>query len=315
MDNNLTTTLTQLQQELAALKELRSEMSQLRAENTELRLRMEQLIKPQTTTVATAQVTQSAPSLPRRKLLKQLGVAAAGLVAVSAAGATTTEALAENTARNAVSGIGGTDGYGGKFAIGSAGLAQLYLKPGTQTKSPTTGAHQKGELYTDSAGGLWYCVTDGTPGSWVNLSGGTKFYPFTQPDRFFDSRSYTGTTAGFTTLQVYDLYMAKTGSTNSQNVIPDNARAVSGTVTLIASSTAVENQITKIFPSNVTVTASTGAGAVATAFNGGPSKTTISPLFLPLPNGYSAANNGFNFKVWTVSPNCHVIIDLFGYYF
>jgi hypothetical protein len=56
-------------------------------------------------------------------------------------------------------------GYGGEF---KGGKAQLRLAPadGTATGKPTTGTHSKGEIYMDSAGTLFVCTADGTPGTW-----------------------------------------------------------------------------------------------------------------------------------------------------
>ena len=53
--------------------------------------------------------------------------------------------------------------YGGKFA---GNQAQLMLVPKSTTGKPTSGAHSKGEIYMDSAGTLFVCTADGTPGTW-----------------------------------------------------------------------------------------------------------------------------------------------------
>ncbi len=44
------------------------------------------------------------------------------------------------------------------------------LTPGRTTGHPTTGTHQQGELWMDSAGALWACVASGTPGAWKQVS-------------------------------------------------------------------------------------------------------------------------------------------------
>jgi hypothetical protein len=56
-----------------------------------------------------------------------------------------------------------TNGYGGQF---DGGKAQLRLNPKTTVGKPTTGAHTKGEIYMDSAGTLFVCTANGTPGTW-----------------------------------------------------------------------------------------------------------------------------------------------------
>ena len=58
-------------------------------------------------------------------------------------------------------------GYGGQF---EGGKAQLQLKPGGSTGKPTTGTHTKGEIYMDSAGTLFVCTADGSPGRWKQIS-------------------------------------------------------------------------------------------------------------------------------------------------
>jgi hypothetical protein len=67
---------------------------------------------------------------------------------------------------DAVSGFS-PGGYGGHF-IG--GRAPLRLDPATTTGAPSAGAHQKGEMYVDSAGDLFFCKSDGSPGNWVKVA-------------------------------------------------------------------------------------------------------------------------------------------------
>jgi hypothetical protein len=60
-------------------------------------------------------------------------------------------------------------GYGGNFR---GGRAPLRLEPANTAGRPTTGDHQRGELFVDSTGELFYCKVGGTPGTWfkVNLT-------------------------------------------------------------------------------------------------------------------------------------------------
>jgi hypothetical protein len=60
-----------------------------------------------------------------------------------------------------------TGGYAGIF---EGGKAQLRLVPKSTAGRPTTGTHQKGELYLDSTGSLFVCTANGTPGSWRQVS-------------------------------------------------------------------------------------------------------------------------------------------------
>jgi hypothetical protein len=57
--------------------------------------------------------------------------------------------------------------YGGKFA---GNQAQLMLVPKSTTGKPTSGAHIKGEIYMDSAGTLFVCTANGTPGTWRKVT-------------------------------------------------------------------------------------------------------------------------------------------------
>lgn len=55
------------------------------------------------------------------------------------------------------------NGYGGSFRGGSA---QLKLQTGSTRGEPTTGPHQKGEIYMDSNATLFVCTQTGIPGKW-----------------------------------------------------------------------------------------------------------------------------------------------------
>ncbi len=71
-------------------------------------------------------------------------------------------------------------GLGGVF---QGVRAPLRLVPVAQgTGNPTTGTHQVGELFVDSAGALFYCTADGTPGTWVNLSSPATTPPLLPPE-------------------------------------------------------------------------------------------------------------------------------------
>src|SRR5215217_1248982 len=68
---------------------------------------------------------------------------------------------------NGVHGKSIIGGYGGLF---EGGKAQLKLVPGSSAGKPTTGAHSKGEIYMDSAGALFVCTADGSPGTWSKIT-------------------------------------------------------------------------------------------------------------------------------------------------
>lgn len=60
-----------------------------------------------------------------------------------------------------------TKGYGGHF---SGAIAQVKLLPHSKAGRPTTGAHQKGELFLDSTAALFVCTASGTPGTWRRVT-------------------------------------------------------------------------------------------------------------------------------------------------
>jgi hypothetical protein len=64
-------------------------------------------------------------------------------------------------------GVHGQGRYGGKF---EGTRAQLLLQPKTTAGRPTSGTHAKGEIYMDSAGTVFVCTANGTPGTWRRVS-------------------------------------------------------------------------------------------------------------------------------------------------
>ena len=71
------------------------------------------------------------------------------------------------TGKTGVVGASTGEGYGGEF---KGGKAQLRLQPGSSAGKPTTGPHTKGEIYMDSAGALFVCTADGSPGTWSKIT-------------------------------------------------------------------------------------------------------------------------------------------------
>jgi hypothetical protein len=59
----------------------------------------------------------------------------------------------------------GTGGRGGIFAGQSA---QVKLSPGSLSSHPKSG--QRGDLYADKVGRLWYCKTGGTKATWHQIA-------------------------------------------------------------------------------------------------------------------------------------------------
>jgi len=58
--------------------------------------------------------------------------------------------------------------------------SQFLITPASFVGPPTTDFHQKGEAHVDSSGDWWFCITSGTPGTWVkglDLSTGVSGNP------------------------------------------------------------------------------------------------------------------------------------------
>ena len=132
-----------------------------------------------------------------------------------------------------------TDGYG---TVTTGGLAPLLLTPASSAGAPTTGAHMVGELYTDSAGSLFYCVAHGTPGTWLQVASAGPpafaqgaFCLLPAPIRLLDTRigaeapDHPGrpvTGGSFITVPI-------TGQAVGTVAVPDGAVAVIGNVTAV----------------------------------------------------------------------------------
>jgi hypothetical protein len=59
--------------------------------------------------------------------------------------------------------------------LGAADLGAVPTDPAhTQIGAPTTGTHAAGEVFVDSTGTIWSCITAGTPGVWVYAGAGVE---------------------------------------------------------------------------------------------------------------------------------------------
>lgn len=123
-----------------------------------------------------------------------------------------------------------------KFAL----LEAISNAPKTAPPSRTD-AHQKGELDVDGNGNLWFCVADGTPGTWRKLTGsgaGGTFHPLS-PGRVYDSREAAPSPGELAsgqnrTISVADRRNVAGGSVASANFVPAGATAVSANVTIVS---------------------------------------------------------------------------------
>jgi hypothetical protein len=84
------------------------------------------------------------------------------------------DAGADSTAAAAqVSNIGTGAGVhaassGGRGGVFSGGLAQLRLTPGSKSTHPAGG--ERGDLYADSTGRLWFCKKGGAKATWHQIA-------------------------------------------------------------------------------------------------------------------------------------------------
>jgi len=63
--------------------------------------------------------------------------------------------------------VSGQGRIGGEF---KGTRAAIRLVPADIVGAPTTSSHRRGELMCDKNGQLWFCTTDGTPGTWVTIA-------------------------------------------------------------------------------------------------------------------------------------------------
>ena len=105
----------------------------------------------------------------------QIGIDAVGPVAVSAkgnktgvsaTGPTGVHGSGSGTAGVGVHGSGA--GSGGRGGIFNGGAAEVKLSPGSLSSHPKSG--QRGDLYADNKGRLWFCKTGGTSATWHQIA-------------------------------------------------------------------------------------------------------------------------------------------------
>ncbi len=190
-------------------------------------------------------------------------------------------------------------GYVGALQLGTAATAI----PPARTHAVTAAT-----LEPDSNHGLWWCIADGTPGTWRQISGpdtAGAFHAIT-PTRVYDSRvpiPVQGPLIGGTTrtLSVADGRNLDTGAVTTKDLIPTGTTAIT---------------------CNLTVVDTTGAGFL-TVNPGG--TTTVSAASINWYTGGQTLNNG---TVAAISTDrtvtviaggggnafTHFIIDITGYY-
>jgi len=199
-------------------------------------------------------------------------------------------------------------GYG---LVGMGGAAQLRLTPNAGfTEMPSTGFHFAGELHTND-GGLYYCVTTGTPGTWravARPASAGALIPVT-PARVYDSRhdmTYMGppnhpiNTGQTRTVSVAHKVDA-TGVITTMDYVPAGATAIAYNLTVV--NTVGTNGWLAVNPG--------GVGTVsASAINWTAAGLTTANASLVSVN----AGRQVTVICGGTATSCNFIIDVVGYY-
>jgi hypothetical protein len=189
--------------------------------------------------------------------------------------------------------------YGGAFF---GVRAPLFLSNSALAGAPTLGTHQIGEFYVDLNGVLFYCIKDGSPGMWANLSTGRNLVTVDPPARVYDSRvgflPSTGpkqpTTNGATVS--VDVTGPKAGGGSSG--VPSGAAATLGNITVV--SRPEQSVFLTVFPAGGSV----------------PSTSTVNAqLGLTVANSFTTQVGTSNqISVACTGGPADVIVDILGYY-
>ena len=141
---------------------------------------------------------------------------------------------------------GGLSVFGGKYHMA------FERSGGRVPPIQDTVFHNRGEVVIDAYSNLWYCIGDGTPGTWRTLAGNGSalpgagsFYPTPGPIRVYDSRPGTTPAVGSKTplaagaTRIVDLKVNGSGiyagvNTAVLNVLLVNASAGNGNFTVWA---------------------------------------------------------------------------------
>lgn len=288
-------------------KQLVQQMSDMKAELDKYQAELTNLRSQVSAYEDVEQAPAPASTTSRRKLLRRMaiaGIGGIGALGLAASVGSTNTVLAETAADNAIEAVGGAAGYGLRA---QGGLAPLFLVKAGSAGAPGTGSHTAGELYVDSAGILYYCVTgDGTnAGTWRQISGSTtagSFHALSSPERFIDTRTNLGghgiLVSG--TAVTFQMTGVNGQSQNSSLQIPTGAVAIVGNITSVAPT---GTGFVTLFPANAGSTPTTSnlnynAGQIA----GNNFTVGLSPS-----GQMKAIAQGASHQV-------HIVVDVFGYY-
>jgi hypothetical protein len=184
----------------------------------------------------------------------------------------------------------------GLFAHG--GRSPILLDPhANKVGAPTTGSHEKGEVWVDVFGRHFLCIADGTPGTWVR-PGLNPVAPY----RVCDTRAGTGTpySTGTRLGPGGTLLITIAGS-----LVPPAPSIPEGATAIVANLTVTGGTATSYltaYPADL-VTPPT-----ASNINFSAGQTIANQVTVALsPDG--------DIKIRNFAGNVHVILDLAGFYF
>ena len=156
-------------------------------------------------------------------------------------------------------GYGSGTGAAGVLARGARANIEMYADG--DAPAARSDAHVVGELLTDANGDLWYCVANGSPGTWQKIGGADTAGAFhaVTPFRVYDSREVgSGGLAGSTdvTVSAKDARDVESYAVTTTDAVPVGATAISANVVAI---NAVGNGFATVNPGGDT---SVGAAAL-----------------------------------------------------
>lgn len=203
-------------------------------------------------------------------------------------------------------------GIGGAF---EGARAALWLVPALSTGAPATGEHDVGEIVVDRDGRVFVCRGAGTPGTWVELAAAqprSTLVVLPTPERFVDTRTglggVVGPVAAGTTAEF--VMTGRVGErADASLVVPDDATALVGTVSVVSATTAAPGSFVSLWssgPRPATASITFGPGAiVSTSF-------LVALADLPTDAGATGAPGHRGINVF-VSAACDYVLDVTGY--
>lgn len=183
------------------------------------------------------------------------------------------------------------------------GRSHIYMPSSAAAPPSDSYAHARGELRVDNSGILWYCVANGTPGTWRRLAGATSSGAVhaISPSRVYDSRFSDGPLAGDANrlVSVADRIDVSTGAVDLANMVPPGATAVYFNVTITST---VGQGFLGVSPGNATA-------AAASTINWSTSEVTVANASL------STLDTSRQLRVFAggTGSATHFIVDITGY--